>query len=175
MRGMSNLIYFRFRARRVMASAGVVFAALFILTQAADAASWSSIEPLKSRRADVERALGTATQNQPGDNGTLHFKVAGGTVTVAFIDARFVATKKLFPDLEGTVRQIVLQHDSSSDTPDSLGLTTNKNFKHDEGQGGVTKYSNLKDGIVYTFVNGKLKTTYFTPSSAQWSRAQKGN
>ncbi|MGB7923983.1 MAG: hypothetical protein WCF57_12120 [Pyrinomonadaceae bacterium] len=171
---MSNLISLRFRARRVMASAVAVFAALLILTQAADAASWSSIEPLKSRRADVERALGTAKQNQPGENGTLHFKVAGGTVTVAFIDARFVATKKLFPDLEGTVRQIVLQHDNSSDTPDSLGLTTNNNFKHDEGPGSVTKYSNLKDGIVYTFVGGKLKTTYFTPSSAQWSRAQKG-
>lgn len=174
MRGMSKTIPFSFRARRVMASTGVIFAALLIMTQAAAAASWSSIEPLKSRRADVERALGQTAQNQPGENGTMHFKVAGGTVTVAFIDARFVATKKLFPDLEGTVRQIVLQHDNSSDTPDSLGLTTNSNFKHDEGQGGVTKYSNLKDGIVYTFVGGKLKTTYFTPSSAQWSRAQKG-
>jgi hypothetical protein len=174
MRRMSKLIPLRFRARRVMASAGVVFAALLILSQATDAASWSGIEPLKSRRAEVERALGQPMQNQPGENGTLHFKVAGGTVTVAFIDARFVATKKLFPDLEGTVRQIVLQHDTSSDTPDSLGLTTNTNFKHDEGPGGVTKYSNLKDGIVYTFVGGKLKTTYFTPSSAQWSRAQKG-
>jgi hypothetical protein len=56
-----------------------------------------------------------------------------------------------------------------------LGLTTNSNFKHDDGPGNVAKYTNLKDGIVYTFVGGKLKTTYFTPSSAQWSRAQKGN
>ena len=175
MRVMKNLIPFRFHARRVMASLGVVFAALVISSQAATALNWNSIEPLKSRRADVERALGPATTTQAGETGTLHFKVAGGTVTVAFIDARFVATKKLFPDLEGTVRQIVLQHDSSSDTPDSLGLTTNSNFKRDEGPGGVTKYSNLKDGIVYTFVGGKLKTTYFTPSSAQWSRAQKGN
>jgi hypothetical protein len=174
MRPMMNLIPFRFHARRVVASVGAVFAALVILSQTALAVNWNSIEPLKSRRADVERALGQAMQTQPGDNGTLHFKVMGGTVTVAFIDARFVATNKLFPDLEGTVRQIVLQHDNSSDTPESLGLATNKEFKHDEGPGGVSKYSNLKDGIVYTFVGGKLKTTYFTPSSAQWSRAQKG-
>ena len=175
MRVMSNQITSRFRARRVMASVGLSLAALFIFAQAAAAASWSSIEPLKSRRADVERALGQATANQPGENGILHFKVAGGTVTIAFIDARFVAAKKLFPELEGTVRQIVLQHDNSSDTPDSLGLTSNSNFKHDDGPGSVAKYTNLKDGIVYTFVGGKLKTTYFTPSSAQWSRAQKGS
>jgi hypothetical protein len=171
---MMNLIPFRFHARRVMATVGASFAALVILSQAATAASWNTIEPLKSRRADVERVLGPAIQNQPGESGTLHFKVMGGTVTIAFVDARFVATKKLFPELEGTVRQIVLQHENSSDTPDSLGLTTNTNFKRDEGASGVTKYSNLKDGIVYTFVSGKLKTTYFTPSSAQWSRAQKG-
>ena len=174
MRPMMNLIPFRFHARRVAASVGAVFAALVILSQTALAVNWNTIEPLKSRRADVERVLGPAMQNQPGENGTLHFKVMGGTVTVAFIDARFVATKKLFPDLEGTVRQIVLQHDNSSDTPESLGLATNKEFKHDEGPGGVSKYSNLKDGIVYTFVGGRLKTTYFTPSSAQWTRAQKG-
>ena len=174
MRRMMNLIPFGSHARRVMATASAVFAALVILSQTALAVNWNTIEPLKSRRADVERVLGPAMKNQPGEDGTLHFKVAGGTVTVAFIDARFVATKKLFPELEGTVRQIVLQHDNSSDTPESLGLTTNKDFKHDEGPGGVSKYSNLKDGIVYTFVGGRLKTTYFTPSSGQWARAQKG-
>ncbi|HEX8652562.1 MAG TPA: hypothetical protein VF708_17230 [Pyrinomonadaceae bacterium] len=171
---MKNLIPIRYHVRRVVASAGAAFAALVILSQTATAASWNTIEPLKSRRADVERVLGPAVKNQPGENGVLHFKVMGGTVTIAFIDARFVATKKLDPDREGTVRQIVLQHDNSSDTPDSLGLTSNSNFKHDAGQGGVSKYSNLKDGIVYTFVGGRLKTTYYTPSSEQWSRAQKG-
>ena len=171
---MKNLTPFRFHARRMMAFVGASIAALFILQQTATALPWNTIEPLKSRRADVERVLGPALKDQPGENGTLHFKVMGGMVTIAFIDARFVATKKLDPDREGTVRQIVLQHDNSSDTPDSLGLTSNNNFKHDEGQGGVSKYSNLKDGIVYTFVGGKLKTTYFTPSSEQWARAQKG-
>jgi hypothetical protein len=165
---------FRSHARRVMATTGAIIAALIILSQTATAVSWNSIEPLKSRRADVERVLGKPIAEKPGENGTLHFKVAGGVVTIAFIDARFVATKKLFPELEGTVRQIVLQHDNASDPPESLGLTTNSNFKRDAGPGSVTKYSNLKDGIVYTFVGGKLKTTYFTPSSAQWSRAQKG-
>ena len=174
MRVMSNLITLSFRVRRVIATASAVIAALFIFTQAAAAASWSNIEPLKSRRADVERALGAATKDQPGENGILYFKVAGGMVTIAFIDARFVAAKKLSPELEGTVRQIVLQHEKSSETPDSLGLTTNSNFKREEGPSGISKYTNLKDGIVYTFVNGKLKTTYFTPSSEQWSRAQKG-
>jgi hypothetical protein len=174
MRPMMNLIPFRYHARRVMAMASAVFAALVILSQTVAAVNWNTIEPLKSRRADVERVLGPALKDQPGENGMLHFKVMGGTVTVAFIDARFVATKKLDPEFEGTVRQIVLQHDNSTDTPESLGLTTNKDFKHDEGPGGVSKYSNLKDGIVYTFVGGKLKTTYFTPSSGQWARAQKG-
>jgi hypothetical protein len=171
---MKKLTPFRFHARRVMATLSAIIAALVILSETATAVSWNSIEPLKSRRADVERVLGKPIAEKLGENGTLHFKVAGGTVTVAFIDARFVATKKLFPELEGTVRQIVLQHDNASDTPESLGLTTNSNFKHDEGSGGVTKYSNLKDGIVYTFVGGKLKTTYFTPSSTQWAHAQKG-
>jgi hypothetical protein len=103
----------------------------------------------------------------------LHFKVAGGIVTVAFVDARFVEKKRLSSDLEGTVRQVVLQHDNSSDTPESMGLAEKSDFKRDDGAGGVTKYTNLKEGIVYTFIGGRLKTTYFTPSSDQWSKAQK--
>jgi hypothetical protein len=171
---MKNLIAFSFHARRVIASAAIAFAALIIFSQAATAASWNSIEPLKSRRADVERILGQPVRNQPGENGVLQFKVAGGLVTIAFIDARFVATKKLFPELEGTVRQIVVQHENAPDTPQSLGLTTNPDFKMEEGR-GLTKYTNLKEGIVYTFTGGKLKTTYYTPSGEQWSHAQKGS
>ncbi len=171
---MKNLIPFRFHARRVIASAATVFAALIIFSQTVTAASWNNIEPLKSRRADVERILGQPLKNQPGDSGTLQFKVAGGTVTIAFIDARFVATKKLLPELEGTVRQIVIQHDNAPDTAESLGLTTNSDFKREEGQ-SLTKYTNLKDGIVYTFIGGKLKSTYYTPSGEQWGRSQKGS
>ncbi len=160
-------------ARRVVAACVVAFAAFVILSQGALAANWNSIEPLKSRRADVEKVLGQPLKDQPGENGVLHFKVAGGMVTVAFVDARFVATKRLSPDLEGTVRQVVLQHENSSDTPESMDLASKSDFKRDDGNSGVTKFTNLKEGIVYTFIGGKLKTTYFTPSSDQWSKAQR--
>src|SRR5918998_1534981 len=84
------------------------------------AVDWNGIELMKSRRADVERILGKPRQAQPGQGGTLHFQVLGGKVTVAFVDARFVATKKLHPELEGTVLQIILQHENSSETPESM-------------------------------------------------------
>src|SRR3982751_1723328 len=133
---MKNPILFSFRVRRVMAAISVFFAALFC-SSPTKAAPWGDIEPLKSRRADVERLLGKPLRDQPGSNGTLHFKVAGGTVTVVFIDARFVATKKLFPELEGTVRQIVLQHENASETPESLNIARNSDFERQEGQSTV--------------------------------------
>jgi hypothetical protein len=168
---MKNPILFSFHVRRVMAAIFVVFAALLI-SSPVKAAPWGGIEPLKSRRADVERLLGKPLRDQPGSNGTLHFKVAGGIVTIVFVDARFVATKKLFPEMEGTVRQIVLQHENASETPESLNITSNSDFERQEGQGTVV-YRNLKEGIVYTFIGGKLKTSYFTPSAEQWAKAQK--
>lgn len=171
---MKNSIPFSNHVRRVIAATAILFVAFLLSSPVARAASWNGIEPLKSRRADVERVLGKPLQDQPGDTGTLRFKVAGGTVTVAFITARFIATKKLFPELEGTVLQIVLQHANSNETPESLTITGNSNFERQEGQGGVV-YRNPKEGIVYTFIGGKLRTTYFTPSSEQWSRAQKGS
>lgn len=168
-------IFFRLRVRRVWASAIASIAALLIFApDAAAAASWNDIEPLKSRRADVERALGRPLKDQPGQEGTLQFKVAGGTVTIAFVTARFVANKKLARDLEGTVLQIILQHDNSTDTPESLGLPGKRGFEREERQQGATIYSNLRDGILYTFYNGKLKTTRYTPSSEQLGRARRG-
>jgi hypothetical protein len=169
---MKNSIPSGLRVRRVIASLAILFAALVLSSPVARATNWNGIEPLKSRRADVERALGKPLQDQPGETGTLHFKVAGGTVKVAFVTARFIAAKKLSPELEGTVLQIVLQHERSNETPESLTIAGNSNFERQEGQ-GATVYRNLKEGIVYTFVGGKLKTTYFTPSSEQWSRAQR--
>ena len=168
---MNNHLVQRLHARRVWAIFVVTFAACLTFSQSITASSWNGIEPLKSRRADVERILGQPLKDQPGEDGTLRFKVAGGMVTVAFVDARFVATKKLAHDTEGTVRQIVLQHEHSSDTPESLGLNKKSEFTR-EASGEVTKYSNLKEGIVYTFIDGKLKSTYYTPSSAQWSKRQ---
>lgn len=168
---MKNLIPLCPRVR-VAALAG--FAALLIFAQAtALATPWNNIEPLKSRRADVERILGRPLRDQPGAEGTLQFKVMGGTVTVAFVTARFVANKKLSRDIEGTVLQIILQHDNSNDTPESLGLPGKRGFVREERQ-GATIYSNLKEGILYTFYDGKLKTTRYTPSAEQLGRARKG-
>jgi hypothetical protein len=158
---------------RVWASTIACLAALLIFAQVASATSWHNIEPLKSRRADVERALGRPLRDQPGAEGTLQFKVMGGTVTVAFTTARFVANKKLSPEFEGTVLQIILQHDNSNDTPESLGLPGKRGFEHEDRQ-GATIYSNLREGIVYTFYNGHLKTTRYTPSAEQLGRARKG-
>jgi hypothetical protein len=170
---MRNPNFFHIRARRVILSAVAACASLIILSQSAMAASWNGIEPLKSRRADVERILGRPIQEQAGEEATLHFKVAGGTVTIAFVNAHFVASKKLSPELEGTVLQIVLQHDNSSDTPESMNIAGNSRFERQDTQGGSI-FRNQKDGIVYTFFNGKLKTTRFTPSSGQLGRARKG-
>jgi len=169
---MRNKIFSGSHARCVVAACILSITAVLMFTQTALAEGWSGIEPLKSRRADVEKILGQPFKDQPGSNGTLHFKVAGGVATVVFIDAKFVVAKRLSPNLEGTVRQIVLQHENSSDTPESMGLADKADFKREDGQ-GVLKYSNLKTGIVYTFIGGKLKTTYFTPSTGEWTRAQK--
>jgi hypothetical protein len=98
-----------------------VLACLFLNGQTTRAAEWHNLEPLKSRRADVERELGKPL---PGDtaSGALNFKVAGGVVTVTFVTAKFAQTKKLSPQTEGTVLLIVLQHENSSDTPESIDL-----------------------------------------------------
>jgi hypothetical protein len=172
---MKNFTPLGFRVRRAIAAIAFIFAALVIASPVTKAGTWNGIEPLKSRRVDVERLLGKPLRDQPGANGTLHFKVAGGIVTIAFVDARFVAAKKLFPELEGTVRQIVLQHEKSSETPESLTIAGNSSFERQDGKDSTVVYRNLKEGIVYTFIGGRLKTTYFTPSSEQWSRAQKGS
>jgi hypothetical protein len=149
----------------------VAFLLSGLALDAARAESWNSIEPLKSRRADVERVLGKPVEDKAGETGTLRFQVAGGTVQVSFVNARFVATKKLSPELEGTVLQIVLQHERATDTPESLGLINNSNFQREEKQ-NVVQYRNLKDGIAYTFIEGKLKTTWYSPASEQLLRAR---
>jgi hypothetical protein len=144
---------------------------LLSLPASASPESWSGIEPLKSTRADVEKALGKPI-GEPGPNGELQFKVAGGTVDVYFTGAHFVEVKKLHPKFEGTVLEIVLKHDSSSDTPDSLGLTKKKEFEH-ENKGNVDVYRNLGEGISYTFIDGKLKTTRYAASTEKLSKARR--
>src|SRR5687768_5596537 len=118
------------------------------------AASWQGIEPFKSRRADVLQALGKPVGDPFG--GPLTFKILGGTASVSFVDANFVRAKKLQPELEGTVLQIILQHESSSDTPDSMGLPKNRGFTREDARDALI-FLNLKEGVVYTFLNGRLK------------------
>lgn len=138
---------------------------------AARASSWRGIEPFVSKRGDVERAMGTPATEGP--NGSLNFAVAGGTVSVSFVDQNFVKSKKLRPEVEGTVLQIILQHDSSSDTPESMNLVKNHDFVRDKTKEAVI-YRNLKEGIVYTFIGDRLRTTRYTFSEKQIRFARHG-
>jgi hypothetical protein len=138
---------------------------------AAKAATWKGLEPFVSKRADVERAMGPPTSEGP--NGSLNFAVAGGTVSVSFVDQNFVRSKKLRPEVEGTVLQIILQHDSSSDTPESMKLGSNHDFVRDKTKEALI-YRNLKEGIVYTFIGDRLHTTRYTFSEKQIRLAQRG-
>ena len=147
----------------------IAIIALAFCSSAVQAASWQGLEPFKSRRADVLQALGKPLSDPFG--GPLTFKILGGTASVSFVDANFVRTKKLQPELEGTVLQIILQHESSSDTPDSIGLLKNRAFTREETKHALI-FRNLKEGVVYTFLNGKLKTTRYTFSENQISRAR---
>lgn len=154
----------------------IFFALTLFLCGAAslEAASWNNIEPFKSRRDDVKQALGTPLTK--GDDaaatpdGTMRFKINGGTVTITFVTAKLIHARNLSPDVEGTVFQIALQHDNASDTPATLGLTNNGDYKLADRQ-GVSVYTNAKKGIIYTFVNGKLKTSWYNPSAQQLARA----
>ncbi len=148
----------------------VSFIFAFACVSAARAATWHGLEPLKSRRADVVRELGQPMQDTPA---SLTFKVAGGTVTVTFVTAKFVATKKLAPEYEGTVLLIVLQHTNAADTPESLSLKGNGSFQLEQ-QGEASVYRNLKDGVAYTFINNRLHTTRYAPAAEHLVRAQKG-
>ncbi|MBA3441242.1 MAG: hypothetical protein H0T92_15365 [Pyrinomonadaceae bacterium] len=170
---MHNQTYFSGHARRLTITLTIAFAALNICTQTLQAAAWSNIEPFKSKRADVERALGQPIADQMGGDGTLQFKTASGTVKVVFVTAKFIESKKLQPELEGTVLQIQVHHNNSQDSPESLGLATNSEFKREENSKGAALLRNMKDGIIHTFNGGKLKTTYYTPSAEQWTRAQR--
>ncbi|MBC7933512.1 MAG: hypothetical protein H7Z38_23370 [Rubrivivax sp.] len=136
------------------------------------AASWKGLEPFISTRADVERALGVPAADQVAENSTLHFNVAGGSVTVFFVTPKFVAAKKLSPSLEGTVLQIVLQHLNATDTPESMNLIKNKAFDR-QSKDQVDFFLNAKEGVGYTFVGDRLKTTRYSYSSEQLARIQR--
>jgi len=147
----------------------VIALVLFGYSEIARAGAWQGIEPFKSRREDVLKILGPPVTE--GHNGLMTFKVAGGTASISFVDQNFVRTKKLRPEFAGTVLQVILQHESSSDTPESMNLSKQKDFVKDSSRDAVI-YRNLKDGIVYTFINGRLRTTRYTFSESQIGRAR---
>ena len=105
-------------------------------------------------------------------DGVLRFNVSGGSVQVSFVDKKFVTTKKLMPELEGTVLQIVLQHEHSSDTAESMNLLKNRDFIRDDMR-NISTFRNPKDGLVYTFIDGSLKTTRYTFADTQLGRARR--
>lgn len=153
----------------MLATLGVVSLAL-IGAQSVFAASWNGIEPFKSTRADVIKILGKPIGEST--DGVLRFKVMGGTVQVNFVSDNFMKAKKLRPELVGTVLEIVLQHENSSDTPVTMKLLDNKAFVRDETK-TTTIFRNLKDGLVYTFMDDKLKSTRYTFADSQLSRARR--
>ena len=154
---------------RAPATLGVL-ALTLIAAQTAFAVSWNGIEPFKSTRADVIKILGQPTGESA--DGVLRFKVMGGTVQVSFVSDNFMKAKKLRPDLVGTVLEIVLQHENSSDTPVTMKLMDNKAFVRDETK-TTTIFRNLKDGLVYTFIDDKLKSTRYLFADSQLSRARR--
>src|SRR5262245_61465641 len=157
-----------FNVLRLIPALAIVFAIFF--SAEASAASWNGIEPFKSNRADVTKILGQPISESP--EGVLRFAVMGGSAQVSFVNEKFVSAKKLRPELVGTVLEIVLQHDHSSDTPESLKLVQNKAFTRDETKTS-TIYRNMKQGLIYTFFDGRLKTTRYTFADEQLSKARK--
>ncbi len=105
-------------------------------------------------------------------DGVLRFSVSGGSVQVSFVNEKFVTAKRLRPVLAGTVLEIVLQHEHSSDTAESMNLLKNRDFIRDDRQ-NISIFRNPKDGIVYTFIDGSLKTTRYTFTDGQLGRARR--
>jgi hypothetical protein len=153
----------------IMAALGVL-ALTLTGAQTVFAASWNGIEPFKSTREDVIRILGKPIGEST--DGVLRFNVMGGTVQVSFVSDNFVKAKKLRPELVGTVLEIVLQHENSSDTPVTMKLMNNKAFVRDETK-TTTIFRDVKDGLIYTFNDDKLKSTRYTFADSQLSRARR--
>ena len=142
----------------------------FSIAANAPAAAWNGIEPFKSNRADVLKVLGQPIGESP--DGVLRFPVMGGSAQISFVNEKFVAAKKLRPQLVGTVLEIVLQHEHSSDTPESMNLLKNSAFTRDETKTS-TIFRNMKQGLIYTFFQGTLKSTRYTFADEQLTKARR--
>src|SRR4030095_1274478 len=158
----------RFNQRVFRATLGILFT--FSIAVDAPAAAWNGIEPFKSSRADVLKILGQPIGESP--DGVLRFAVMGGSAQVSFVNEKFVAAKKLKPQLVGTVLEIVLQHERSSDTPESMNLLKNTAFTQDKTQTS-TIFRNMKQGLIYTFFQGTLKSTRYTFADEQLTKARR--
>lgn len=149
----------------------IAFVSALIFSSApARAAAWNGIEPLKTRRDEVVKLLGAPIGESP--DGVMRFNVMGGSVQVSFVNDKFVTAKKLRTELAGTVLEIVLQHEHSSDTPESLKLLNNRAFTRDETK-TQTIFRNMKEGLIYTFVDGMLRTTRYTFADDQLAKARR--
>jgi len=134
------------------------------------AAPWNGIEPFKTSRSDVLRIMGSPVSETP--DGVLRFNVSGGSVQISFVNEKFVTAKKLRPELAGSVLEIVLQHEHSTDTAESMKLLKNHDFIRDDVR-NISVFRNIKDGIVYTFIDGRLRTTRYTFADSQLSKARR--
>ncbi len=157
-------------AKRRLRLSLVALTALIFCSSSAGAAPWNGIEPLKTRRDDVVKKLGAPLSETT--EGVMKFNVVGGSVQVRFVNEQFVTAKKLRPELVGTVLEIVLQHEHSSDTPESLKLADNHSFVKDESK-GTTIFRNLKEGLIYIFIDGSLRTTRYPFADEQLSKARR--
>ena len=157
------------RVSSIQSALAVLAAALAVIvlaSQEARAATWKGLEPFVSKRADVERVLGRPTADRVAQDGTLRFELPQGAVTISFVTPKFIAARKLSPALEGTVLLMVVQHAASTDTPESLNLVKNPDYEV-VASGPTQVYINPKDGIYYSFVESRLKTTRYSYSEEQ--------
>ena len=159
------------RVQNAFAVLAVACAALMLGSQDAQGATWKGLEPLVSKRTDVERVLGPPTADRLAKDGTLQFAAPEGTATVFFVTPKFITARKLPPRLEGTVLLILVQHTSSTQTPGSMRLPANLDFER-QVSGPTEIYANPKDGIYHTFVESRLKTTRYSYSAERFTKLQ---
>ena len=153
-----------------MASLVILVVACANLATNVSAESWNGIEPFKTSRADVLKIMGPPVTETA--EGVLRFNVSGGSVQISFVNEKFVTAKKLRPELAGSVLEIVLQHEHSSETPESMKLLKHRDFIRDDVR-NISIFRNIKDGVVYTFIDGRLKTTRYTFADSQLSKARR--
>src|SRR6266404_5904437 len=134
------------------------------------AAPWNGMEPFRTSRSEVLKIMGQPLSESP--EGVLRFNVSGGSVQISFVNEKFVTAKKLRPELAGSILEIVLQHEHSTDTAESMKLLKNRDFVRDDVR-NISIFRNIKDGVVYTFIDGRLKTTRYTFADSQLSRARR--